>query len=381
MKSRRTNFLRALLLLILLSVLPSSAQGGFGQPPVALPQDSGTAGLKQVLLKLQTTARLMETTAHPDDEDGGMLTLESRGKGVRVLSLTLTRGEGGQNRTGSSLFDSLGILRTLEVLASDQYYGAEQRFTHVADFGFSKTLEETLQKWQGGEPALADMVRVIRQFRPDVIVSRFQGAPRDGHGHHQASGVLTREAFRAAADPNRFPEQLREGLVPWQARKLYVDNVRGNEDYTLSLDTGAVDPVLGVSYVQMAVEGLKHQQSQGVGFRTVTPGPRLSYYKLVDSVLPTPAQGTHEQSFFDGIDTTLPGLASRLGDEEKKVPFLRPALTEFAEDVSAAAQAKDVRRNDGRAIACSPGARATAAETGALIFVAGPRGGVAERPS
>jgi LmbE family N-acetylglucosaminyl deacetylase len=345
LRSRRTRlnlrpirrFCSALLLLLALCA-PAAAQDGFGAPPEKLPQDTGVNGLRQTLRRLQTTARLMETTAHPDDEDGGMLTLESRGHGATVLSLTLTRGEGGQNRTGSNLFDVLGILRTLEVLASDRYYGVEQRFTHVADFGFSKTAEETLQKWDGGTPALEDMVRVIRQFQPDVIVSRFQGNPRDGHGHHQAAGILTRAAFRAAADPNKFPEQIREGLQPWQAKKLYVGIFRRTtEDYSVALDTGAEDPLLGMSYAQLAVEGLKHQQSQGVGNWTIQPGPRLTYYKLVDSVLPTPAPGTHERDFFDGIDTSLPGLAARLGDEEKKVPSLRPALVEIQKKISEAA--------------------------------------------
>ena len=164
-----------------------------------------------MLRRLHTTARLMHTVAHPDDEDGGMLTLESRGHGVSVLQLTLNRGEGGQNKLGSNLFDELGIIRTLELLAADRYYGVEQRFTRVADFGFSKTPEETFEKWGGHDIALADMVRVIRTFRPDVICTRFQGNSRDGHGNHQASGILTREAFRAAADPTRFPEQIREG--------------------------------------------------------------------------------------------------------------------------------------------------------------------------
>ena len=170
-----------------------------------LPQDTGTAGLKQMLLRLRTTARLMQTTAHPDDEDGGMLTLESRGKGVTEVLLTLNRGEGGQNKVGSNLFDVLGVLRTLELLASDQYYGVEQRFTRVADFGYSKTADETFQKWQGHDIALGDMVRVIRTFQPDVLVARFSGTERDGHGHHQASSILTREAFRAAARSQSLP--------------------------------------------------------------------------------------------------------------------------------------------------------------------------------
>ncbi|MGB9239747.1 MAG: PIG-L family deacetylase, partial [Terriglobales bacterium] len=186
-----------------------------------LPQDTGTNGLKLMLRRLQTTGRLMQVDAHPDDEDGGMLTLESRGKGVSTLLMTLNRGEGGQNKLGSNLFDVLGVLRTLEVLAADRYYGVEQRFSRVADFGYSKTPEETFQKWQGHDIALADIVRVIRTFRPDVLVARFSGTERDGHGHHQASAILTKEAFRAAADPKRFPEQIKEGLQPWQPKKLY----------------------------------------------------------------------------------------------------------------------------------------------------------------
>ena len=183
-----------------------------GQP---LAQDTGIPGLKDMLRRLQTTARLMQTVAHPDDEDGGMLTLESRGKGASVLLLTLNRGEGGQNKIGSNLFDVLGVLRTLELLGSGQYYGVEQRFTRVADFGFSKNPQETFDKWNGHDVALGDMVRVIRTFRPDVLVSRFSGTERDGHGNHEASGILTKEAFRAAADPKRFPEQIAEGLLPW----------------------------------------------------------------------------------------------------------------------------------------------------------------------
>src|SRR5438309_5642071 len=192
-----------------------------------LPEDQGALNLAQLLAKLKTTARLLQTTAHPDDEDGGMLTLESRGHGVTETLLTLNRGEGGQNKMGSNLFDVLGVLRTLELTASDRYYGVEQRFTRVADFGFSKSPEETFEKWKGHDIALADMVRVIRTFRPDVLVSRFSGTSRDGHGHHEAAGILTREAFLAAADANRFPEQIKEGLLPWQAKKLYVGNVCG----------------------------------------------------------------------------------------------------------------------------------------------------------
>jgi len=319
-----------------------------------LPQDTGAAGLQEMLLRLRTTARLMQTVAHPDDEDGGMLTMESRGKGATVLLLTLNRGEGGQNKVGSNLFDVLGVLRTLELLGADRYYGVEQRFTRVADFGFSKNANETFQKWQGHDIALGDMVRVIRTFRPDVLVPRFSGTDRDGHGHHQASSILAREAFRAAADPNRFPEQIKEGLLPWQAKKLYIGNVCGfgaqtcpAENYTVKLNTGEPNPRLGMSYAQFAIEGLRHQQSQGVGGFSIDSGPRYTFYKLVDSVLPsTVDKDGHEQDFFDGIDTTLPGLASRLGAEESNVPWLRPGLVDISNHIQDATQRSQKEASD-----------------------------------
>jgi LmbE family N-acetylglucosaminyl deacetylase len=306
-----------------------------------LPEDIGAIHLYQLLLKLRSTGRMMHTVAHPDDEDGGMMTLEARGNGASVLLFTVNRGEGGQNKFGTETADDLGILRTLELLEADKYYGVQQRFSHVVDFGYSKTAEETFSKWHGHDLALADMVYAIRLFRPDVLVSRFSGTKRDGHGHHEAAGLLTQEAFRAAADPNRYPEQIKAGLLPWQAKKLYSDNVpRGfslnpaDEDYTIKLDTGQYSPFLGMSYAQFALEGLAHQTSQGTGGARISPGHRYTFYKRLDSVLP--AKPAHEDDFFDGIDTSLPGLASSLGDEEKVVPFLRPALVSLQKHVEEA---------------------------------------------
>jgi LmbE family N-acetylglucosaminyl deacetylase len=310
-----------------------------------LPQEMGTSGLTLTLRKLQTTGRLMQVTAHPDDEDGGLLTLEARGKGVETVLMTLTRGEGGQNKLGSNLFDGLGVLRSLELLASDRYYGVEQRFSSVADFGYSKTPEETFQKWQGHDIALGDIVRVIRTFRPDVLIARFSGTDRDGHGHHQASAMLTREAFRAASDPKKFPEQIAAGLTPWQPKKLYIGNVCGfgaatcdAANYTVRMNTGTVDPALGTSYIQLAMKGLRHQLSQGAANWTVEPGDRFTFYKLVDSVVdPVKDKDGHEQDLFEGIDTSLPGLATRLGDEEKKVGWLRGELATVSADIKRAA--------------------------------------------
>jgi LmbE family N-acetylglucosaminyl deacetylase len=324
------------------------------RPSDPLPQDSGSAGLQLMLRRLSTTARILHTTAHPDDEDGGMITAESRGKGATVVLLTLNRGEGGQNKVGSNLFDVLGVLRTLELAASDRYYGVEQRFTRVADFGFSKSADETFQKWNGHEAGLADIVHVIRSFRPDVVVSRFQGSERDGHGNHQASGILSREAFHAAADPNKFPEQIKEGLLPWQAKKFYSDMVCSPrsldcppENYTVKLSTGDKDPSLGMTYAQFAMEGLKHQLSQGAGGWSIDAGPHYSFYRLVGSALPnTKDKDGHEPDFLAGIDTTLPGLATRLGGDEAKVPYLRPELVKlqaYVEDATKLASQEAIK--------------------------------------
>jgi LmbE family N-acetylglucosaminyl deacetylase len=314
-----------------------------------LPEDLGALHLVQLLTKLKTTARIMQVVAHPDDEDGGLLTMEARGKGASVLLFTVTRGEGGQNKFGTESSDELGILRTLELLEADKYYGVEERFSHVTDFGFSKTAEETFNKWHGHDLALGDVVRAIRIFRPDILIARFSGTPRDGHGHHQASAILTVEAFRAAGDPNKFPEQLKEGLLPWQAKKLYVGNPPGmfqrnvaEQDYSVKLNIGEYSPLLGMSYTQFALEGLSHQTSQGTGGIRVPPGPRYTYYQLRDSILPKSA-AAHEAELTDGMDTSIVGLAARLGSEEAKVPFLKPALESLQKHVEEATRAFTVQ--------------------------------------
>ncbi len=326
--------------------------------PAEIPQDQGIAGLRLELLRLGTTARFMQVVAHPDDEDGGMLTLEARGQGVSTLLMTLNRGEGGQNKIGSNLSDVLGVLRAEELLASDQYYGVQERFSRVADFGFSKTAEETFAKWNGHDVALADMVRVIRTFRPDVLVGRFSGTDRDGHGNHQASSILAKEAFRAAADPKRFPEQIAQGLRPWQAKKFYIGNVCGfgamtcpDADWTIKLNTGVKDEALGGSYIQFAMQGLRHQMSQGAANWTIDPGDRFTFYKLVDSVLPpTIGKDGHEKSFFDGIDTTWTGLAQTHGTAGKSDPALQQQLGDIAKLVAQASEAAK-GTNPGSAVA------------------------------
>ena len=291
-------------LLILLTALVVAASS----PPVrsqAAPPGDGAAAAWQAILKLRTTASAMHTTAHPDDEHGGVLTMLSRGQGARVSMLTLTRGESGDNAIGPELFDALGLIRTEELLAAGRYYGLDrQYFGTVVDYGYSKRLDETLEKW-GKDHVLRDIVGAIRTDRPLVLISRFQGNERDGHGNHSAAGLVTREAFRMAADATAFPDQIAAGLRPWQALKLYIGGVRATEDWTIRVDTGTYDPILGDSYASFARRGLSLQRSQTSGRVTAQPGPSVSYYQRLQSVVAAPAK---EESFFDGIDATTAGI-------------------------------------------------------------------------
>src|SRR5262245_25030212 len=257
----KRNAILALSLCLMLSCFASP----YSQAQVREPAENiGAAAAWRALLRLRTTATALHITAHPDDEDGAMLAWLSRAAGARVGLLTLNRGEGGANLVGPELYDALGILRTEELLAAGRYYGVDQMFTRVTDFGFSKRLDETLEHW-GKDVTLGDVVHAVRIYRPDVIIARFHGKPRDGHGNHQAAGLISAEVFRAAADPKAFPEQFKEGLRPWQVKKLYL-SVRENEAIaTLKIDTGEYDPLVGKSYRETARDGLSHQRSQGAG--------------------------------------------------------------------------------------------------------------------
>ena len=267
----------------------------------------------RALQRLQTTATVLHTVAHPDDENGALLTWLSRARGVRTGLYSTTRGEGGANLIGPELFDALGIVRTEEHLAAVRYYDIDLFFSSAVDFGYSKRLDETLEKWDY-QMLLEDMVRLIRLYRPDVILSRFQGNRQDGHGHHQVSGVVTLEAFRAAGDANRFPEHLSEGLHPWQPKKLYITRSRWRRSNTetpdtpvLKIDTGEYNALLGLSYAQIARQGLSFQRSQGVGQTRASKGSAVAELRLVDTTLAE--QRKPEESLFDGIDTTIMGMA------------------------------------------------------------------------
>ncbi len=215
-----------------------------------LPIDQGALGLQQLLRKLNTRASIMNIVAHPDDEDGGMMALYSRGLGARVADLSLTRGEGGQNAVTGDFEDALGLLRTQELLSCDRYSGTDQFFGTEVDFGFSKTKEESFAKWTH-ERVLYDAVRAIRLYRPLVLTSTWIGGVTDGHGQHQVSGEIAQEAFVAAGDPKVFPELTAEGILPWQPLRVYARvpmqsiSEKGLFDYA----TGQYTPAKFTDYV------------------------------------------------------------------------------------------------------------------------------------
>ncbi len=317
-----------------------------------LPEDRGRADLEQTLKRLGTTASVLMIVAHPDDEDGALLTWLTRGLGARATLLTLTRGEGGQNAMSAETYDALGLMRTSELLKADEYYGAQQLWGTEADFGFSKTQEESFARW-GHERVLYDAVLAVRQVRPQVIVATFLGGVSDGHGQHQVSGEIAQEAFKAAADPKVFPEQLKNGLEPWQPLAVYSRTPfapitsKGVFDYATgklaparfhnyvtdewitgapstdaTIPVGNLDPLLGRSYVQIAREGWGEQKSQYGGASPALTGPATTTYHLwgvaPEAVAKPGAAGDGNDLFHNAkvnIDTSIAGLARIAGPD------------------------------------------------------------------
>ena len=331
---------------VLLSLFSTASAWAQLEP---IPEESGSVGLALQLRKLSSGTSFLHTAAHPDDEDNGLLVLLSRGRGHRVSLLTATRGDGGQNEIGPELFEAIGILRTEELMAVHRIDGVEQYFTRAYEFGYSFSVEETLQKW-GREEILGDLVRLLRTVRPDVVVS----LPLEGEGggqHHQASAILTKEAFRAAADPARFPEQIAEGLRPWQPLKLYSRRAVGpgrsrerepnkkdeKEDAAslVKIDTGVYDPILGRTYYQMGSEARSHHKCQGMGQLQAVAGAHESAFRLEDSVLP---KQTSESDLFDGVAAGLERLKDFTG-----AAFVSEGLDALRAEVDAANASFDAR--------------------------------------
>jgi LmbE family N-acetylglucosaminyl deacetylase len=317
--------------------------------------NQGPAATWQAIQKLRTFASVLHTTAHPDDEHGGVLTWLSRGLGVRVSLLTLTRGESGDNALGAELFDALGLIRTEELLAANRYYGVDQQyFTSAIDYGFSKRVSEAWSQWTRTK-VLEEVVRVIRMNRPLVVVSRFQGEPRDGHGQHIAAGEITLEAFHVAADPERFPEQLvRGGLRPWQAHRLYVGGIRTDEPASIEIDVSEYSPWLGLSYRRLARLGLGLQRSQNSGRSSATPGAAIRRYQRI---WPLPGPEQTNSGFFDGLETDWESLGDLAGRQDS--PSLKSYGRSIGAHVEAAVAAFSMQRPQDSIPALTAGLRET----------------------
>ena len=311
-----------------------------------LPENRGEASLEQTLKRLGTTASVLMIVAHPDDEDGALLTYLSRGLGVRATLFTLNRGEGGQNLMSADIDDALGLIRTNELLKADEFYGARQLWGTEVDFGFSKTQQESFALW-GHDRVLYDAVLAVRRTRPQIIVSTFVGGITDGHGQHQVSGEIAQEVFKAAGNPKVFPEQLTDGLTPWQPLAVYSMvpfapvTEKGMFDYATgkwapakfknyvtgewitgvpstdaTIPVGTPDLTLGRSYVQIARQGWGEQKSQNGGANPSLSGPATANYHLwavVPQASSKAGSGATNDDLFHNpkvdIDTSIAGLA------------------------------------------------------------------------
>ena len=283
----------------------------------------------------------MSIGAQPDDENTALLARLARGEGHRAVLLSATRGDGGQNEIGAELFDALAVLRTEELHAAHRLDGAEQYFTRAVDFGYSFSIEETFERW-GREEILGDFVRMIRTIRPDVVSALPPGG-RGGGQHHQASAVLAHEAWHAAADPARFPEQIAAGLAPWQAQKFYYrvgfpfgmgggpPGFRGRpvpDPDLATVDLGGYDPLLGATYAEIGSLARGMHKCQGTSQLVALPsGPAGGRYRLAETTI-AGHSAAGETSLFDGVDTSIEGLARFAG--ENPPPALGRGLAALA---------------------------------------------------
>jgi LmbE family N-acetylglucosaminyl deacetylase len=294
------------------------------------PSTGGLAALDQALRPLARYQRVLMIAAHPDDEDTELLTLLVRGIGAEAAYLSLTRGEGGQNLIGSELGEALGLVRTGELLAARRLDGARQYFSRAYDFGFSKHLDDTWAHWPR-DSVLKDVVRVVRRFRPQVVVSIFSGTSRDGHGQHQAAGWAAHEAFRIAGDSTAFPELFREhALEPWTPLKLYRSTRFDSAATTLLLDGGELDPATGLSYHQIAMRGRSLHRSQDMG-QLQRLGPSRVRLSLVED-----RSGAGGNGLFSGLDTTLAGVPAMAGLRPEPRRAVAERLMRYAARVDSA---------------------------------------------
>lgn len=288
-------------------------------------QETGAAALAELVRGLGVNTRVLVIGAHPDDEDTQLITWLARGREVETAYLSLTRGDGGQNLIGNELGEALGAIRTEELLAARRIDGGHQYFTRAFDFGFSKSAAETYKHWPK-DSILRDVVSVIRDFRPHVIVAVFSGTPRDGHGHHQVSGLLAREAFDLAGDGARMPPDETHGRAPWTPLKFYRSTrFNGAGASTYRFDVGEYSPLRGESYAEIAAESRSQHKSQAFG-SLHRKGVMMDGLRLEASRVGMPAPGTMEQSLFDGIDTTWTRVAREVGNARAAVDSLPVAI-------------------------------------------------------
>ncbi len=334
----RTRRTLSLLAVLALSAPPPSAAGQ------ASAEERGTVATGLLLRQLDGVKRVLMIAAHPDDEDTSLLAELARGWGAETAYLALTRGEGGQNVIGQELEEGLGIVRTGELLAARSVDGGRQFFTRAFDYGYSRSAEEALTLWPD-RALLRDVVWVVRSFRPQVIVSVFSGTPSDGHGQHQAAGIMAHRVFDAAADPDLYPEQFARGVGPWRVEKLYRASFFSPQDATSTLETGAYDPLLGRSRYQVAMLSRSQHRSQEMG-TAAGLGPQESSLILVRA-RDVPQEGDGKASllaleaggFFAGVDTSIVSLADRV-DAGRRAD-LRSALERYRTAIGEARSALD----------------------------------------
>ena len=293
-------------------------------PPLLSPEQMSASEIQLALQKLNVLGRVLYIAAHPDDENTNLMAFWANGSLYDAAYLSVTRGDGGQNILGPELGERLGVIRTEELLDARRIDHAQQFFTRANDFGFSKTAEETMRIWDH-EKILADVVWVVRNFRPDVIVTRFSPEDEKTHGHHTASAILAREAFSAAADPNRFPEQL-AFVKPWQATRLVWNtspffftnrNLPFDPTGLTVLEAGGYNPLLGKAYTEIAAASISMHKSQGVG-GLPRRGARKEYFKPLEGQPMT-------SSLFEGVDTSW----SRIADSESVAGEIRQITSKF----------------------------------------------------
>ena len=263
-------------------------------------QERGIVASAEAREAVGVHTRVLVIGAHPDDEDTQLIAWLARGHRAETAYLSLTRGDGGQNLIGNELGEALGVIRTQELLAARRIDGAHQYFTRAYDFGFSKTAAESFAHWPR-DSVLGDMVKVVRAFKPQVIVSVFSGTPRDGHGQHQVAGILSREAYDAAADTVRFPRA--KFGAPWTVEKFYRGARFSPDVASISMNVGEYDPILGLTYAEIAAESRSQHKSQGFG-TAPRKGIVIDYLTREATRVNASTSAQSERSMFAGVDTT-----------------------------------------------------------------------------